>query len=150
MAETLGSLCDKLTIVKLKQWHSSDPKARETLALQEHQLQAEIGEFVDAALAGAIPMERLTFAANKVYKKEGHEIGEITGTMGEVISRLADANCRLWHCQERVYDFERVPPQEKDGVVKQLAVLNLERVKCVDQIDLLLAKHLTAAREKSL
>ena len=25
MAETLGSLCDKLTIVKLKQWHTDDP-----------------------------------------------------------------------------------------------------------------------------
>jgi len=24
MAETLGSLCDKLTIVKLKQWHTTD------------------------------------------------------------------------------------------------------------------------------
>jgi hypothetical protein len=47
-----------------------------------------------------------------------------------------------------VYDFERVPPQEKDGVVKQLALLNLERVKCVDQIDILFAKHLTAVREK--
>ncbi|MBP1679366.1 MAG: hypothetical protein H6Q29_1277, partial [Bacteroidetes bacterium] len=54
------------------------------------------------------------------------------------------------HCQERVYDFERVPLQEKDGVVKQLAVLNLERVKCVDQIDVLFAKHLTAAQEKPL
>jgi hypothetical protein len=149
MAETLGSLCDKLTIVKLKQWHSPDPQAQENLSRQERQLQAEIGEFVEAALAGAIPLERLTVASNKVYKKEGHEIGEITGAIGEVISRLADANCRLWHCQEQVYDFERVPVPEKDGVVKQLAVLNLERVKCVDQIDILFAKHLTAAREKS-
>ena len=39
MAETLGSLCDKLTIVKLKQWHSlRAPSRLESLAAQEEQL----------------------------------------------------------------------------------------------------------------
>jgi hypothetical protein len=146
MAETLGSLCDKLTIVKLKQWHSEDPAARETLARQETQLQTEIGEFLEAALTGAIPTERLTFAANKVYRKQGNDIGEITGEIGGLFSRLADANCRLWHCQERVYDFERVPPGEKNDVIKQLAVLNLQRVQCVDRIDTLFARQILAAR----
>ena len=28
MAETLGTLCDKLTIVKLKHWHTEDPDRR--------------------------------------------------------------------------------------------------------------------------
>ena len=42
MAETLGSLCDKLTIVKLKQYHSDDPQRLESLALQAGQLQQEI------------------------------------------------------------------------------------------------------------
>ena len=44
-------------------------------------------------------------------------------------------NCKLWHEQEKVYDFEKVPSAEKDTVVKQLALLNLERNKCIDQID---------------
>jgi hypothetical protein len=42
MAETLGSLCDKLTIVKLKQWHSEDAARLQSLGLQEQQLCAAV------------------------------------------------------------------------------------------------------------
>lgn len=135
MAETLGSLCDKLTIVKLKQFHSVDPERQRSLADQEQQLQNEIDEFVSAAVTGIIPMERLTFAANKVYKLEGNVVAEILGSIGEVFSQLADVNCRLWHEQELVFEFEKVPVEGKDKVVKQLALLNLERNHCIDRID---------------
>ena len=135
MAETLGSLCDKLTIVKLKRWHSEDADRLKSLAAQEKQLHDEIDEFMSAAIAGHIPVERLTFAANKVYKKEGNVVADLHGSIGEVFSQLADVNCRLWHVQEKVYEFEAVPIPEKDGVVKQLAILNLERTKCIDTLD---------------
>jgi hypothetical protein len=135
MAETLGSLCDKLTVVKLKEWHATDPDRLENIRRQEQQLQQEITEYLGAAFAGQIPVERLTFAANKVYKKEGNPVPDVSGTIGEVFSRLADVNCRLWHTQERVYEFEQVPAGEKDAVIKQLALLNLERTQCIDQID---------------
>lgn len=135
MAETLGSLCDKLTIVKLKQFHSEDTGCLRILASQEKQLQKEIDTFVSLAVVGEIPEARLTFAANKVYRQEGNEVADVRGTIGEVFSHLAQVNCQLWHEQENVYDFERVPPTEKDKVVKQLALLNLERNKCIDKID---------------
>lgn len=135
MAETLGSLCDKLTIVKLKQFHTEDINRLQSLANQEKHLQAEINEFFNAALAGQIPVERLTFAANKVYKKEGNVIAEVQGGIGEIFSKLAEVNNNLWHEQEKVYEFEKVPPEKKDKVVKQLALLNLERNKCIDLID---------------
>jgi len=135
MAETLGSLCDKLTIVKLKQWHSEDSERLQSLATQERQLQEEISEYVAAAVSRQIPLERLTFAANKVYKKEGNATSDVRGTIGQVFSRLAEVNCRLWHEQEKVYEFENVPVQQKDDVVKQLALLNLERTMCIDELD---------------
>ncbi|CAN5489056.1 hypothetical protein BH10ACI2_BH10ACI2_03780 [soil metagenome] len=135
MAETLGSLCDKLTIVKLKQFHTDDTGRLASLASQAGQLQTEIDEFVAAATAGEIPVDRLTFESNKVYRKKGNEIGDVNGSLGEIFSQLADVNCRLWHEQEKVYEFEAVPPEEKDVVVKGLATLNLERNKCIDQID---------------
>lgn len=135
MAETLGSLCDKLTIVKLKQFHSEDQERQKSLHTQEQQLRNEIDEFVSAALKSLIPVERLTFAANKVYKQEGNVVAEVMGSIGEVFAQLADVNCRLWHEQELVYEFEKVPVDEKDKVVKQLALLNLERNKCIDRID---------------
>lgn len=135
MAETLGTLSDKLTIVKLKQWHTKDETRLESLSRQAAQLQDEINEFIAAAVTGNIPRERLTFAANKIYKKEGNEIRDVEGSLGEIFSALAEVNCKLWHVQETVYDFEAIPVGEKDRVVKELAILNLERNLCIDQMD---------------
>lgn len=135
MAETLGTLADKLTIVKLKQYHTEDNARLESLAGQEKQLRNEIDEFVSDAISGKTPPEKLTFAANKVYKKEGNETQLIEGSIGEIMGLLADTNCKLWHVQEKVYEFEAIPVAEKDVVVKELAILNLERNKCIDEID---------------
>jgi hypothetical protein len=135
MAETLGSLCDKLTIVKLKQYHADDSQRLESLATQERHLCEEIDTYITDAVRGHIPQEKLTFSSNKVYKKEGNEILPITGNIGAVFSELAKINCDLWHEQEKVYEFEEVPSDEKNHVVKQLAVLNLQRNQCIDSID---------------
>lgn len=142
MAETLGMLCDKLTIVKLKQYHSEDEARLKSLALQADQLQKEIDEYISDAVSGNLDTSRMTFAANKVFKKEGNEVAEVKGNFGEVFYQLADVNCRLWHEQEKVYEFETVPVDEKDKVVKQLALLNLERNKCIDAINELLVNKI--------
>ena len=135
MAETLGSLCDKLTIVKLKEWHTEDPERRASLESQERQLRDEIDGFVRGVASGSIPIDRLVFAANKVYKREGNTVAPVAGTLGEVFGQLAWVNCQLWHEQEKVYDFGSVPADQKDAVVKQLALLNLQRNECIDRID---------------
>jgi hypothetical protein len=135
MAETLGMLCDKLTIVKLKQYHTSDEARLESLGGQCKQLQQEIDEYFADAITGRIPQERLTFASNKVFRQEGNEVKDVHGKIGEIFYQLADINCRLWHEQEKVYEFGQVPLAEKDVVVKQLALLNLERNKCIDAIN---------------
>jgi len=135
MAETLGTLADKLTTVKLKLWHTDNPERTQSLKAQEKQLQDEINQFVCDAIAGEIPLERLTFAANKVYKKQGNIIPDVHGTIGQLFSQLAEVNCKLWHVQERVYEFENVPAQQKDEVIKELAIVNLERNKCIDKLD---------------
>ena len=135
MAETLGMLCDKLTIIKLKQYHTDEAERLESLDKQAGQLQEEINEYIIDAVAGLIPADRLTFAANKVFKKEGNKVDDVSGGFGEIFLQLADVNCRLWHEQEKVYAFEQVPADEKDTVVKQLARLNLERNKCIDAIN---------------
>ncbi len=139
MAETLGMLCDKLTIVKLKQFHTEDESRLSSLATQSNQLKEEIDEYISNAINGKIAIERMTFAANKVFKNQGNEVAEVNGSFGEVFYQLADVNCKLWHEQEKVYEFEIVPAGEKDNVVKKLAVLNLERNKCIDRINSLFA-----------
>lgn len=135
MAETLGMLCDKLTIVKLKQYHTDDEQKTESLTKQAVQLQEEIDEYVENAVRGNIPLEKLTFASNKVFKREGNEVAEVAGGMGAMFSQLAEVNCELWHEVEKGYDIENVPVDQKDKIVKNLAVLNLQRNKCIDAID---------------
>ena len=135
MAETLGTLADKLTTVKLKLMYSEDPERIRSLQAQERQLQEEMNELIGGAVSGEIPIERLTFAANKVYKKEGNVVPEFHGTLGQMFSQLAEVNCRLWHVQEKVYEFEQIPMNQKDDIIKQLAIVNLERNQCIDKLD---------------
>ncbi len=149
MAETLGTLADKLATVKLKLWHTDDPERTRSLKLQEKQLQDEMDDFVRAAIVGEIPIERLTFAANKVYKKEGNATADFQGTIGQIFSQLAETNCRLWHVQENVYDFEKVPMSEKDNLIRQLAIVNLERNQCIDKLDEQFCKSIEQLRKLS-
>jgi hypothetical protein len=135
MAETLGTLCDKLTVVKLKQWHCDEEPKIKSLSLQERQLIEEIDDFLSSSLRGEIPMDKIIFAANKIYKKEGNLIGEVEGALGSVMSQLAYINCNIWHEQEKVYEFDKVIDKDKDIVIKKLALLNLERNKCIEAID---------------
>jgi hypothetical protein len=144
MAETLGTLSDKLTIIKLKQWHSEDAERQKSLKLQEQQLISEINEFIVNAVNGAIPLEKLTFSSNKVFRKEGNEISAIKGEIGFLFAQLAHTNCELWHEQEKVYEFEKIPVDQKDIVVKRLAILNLERNRCMDEIDQQFKRQLEA------
>ena len=135
MAETLGSLCDKLTIIKLKQYHTEDLPKLTSLLEQEEQLKEEINCFISDAVRGRIPPARLTFNAHKVYKQQGNETRTITGTLGQLFAELAKVNCDLWHEQEKVYDFHNVAAEKKNAVVQRLAVLNLERNQCIDGIN---------------
>ena len=135
MAETLGMLCDKLTIVRLKQYHTEDNGRLASLEKQSVRLQAEIDEYITNAVGGNIPVDSMMFDSNKVFKKEGNDVAEVMGNFGEVVAQLADVNCQLWHEQEKVYEFEKVPVEQKDIVVKKLAILNLERNKCIDRIN---------------
>jgi hypothetical protein len=91
----------------------------------------------------------LTFAANKVYKQADNAIAPAMGTLGEIFSRLASVNCALWHEQEKVYAFEEVPPEAKNAVVKQIALLNLERTECIDAIDRVFRDTLAEKRSKT-
>jgi hypothetical protein len=134
--ETLGSLCDKLTIVKLKQWHSEDKLKLQSLELQEKQLVEEIDSFIVDAFSGVIPSNKLKYSSNKVYKVTGNEIRKIEGdNIGNIFAELAGINCALWHEQEKIYDIENIAVENKDEVFKNLSKMNLERTFCIDKID---------------
>lgn len=132
MSETLGSLCDKLSIVSLKIYHTEGESIE--LIRQSKALQSEIDGFLGASLRGEV--ESICFPSHKVYKKQGNTIpAQSFFTIGKLCGELAMVNCKIWHVQEHVYDFERVPQEQKNGVIKQLAVLNLQRNQHIDAID---------------
>jgi hypothetical protein len=144
MAETLGSLCDKLIIIKLKQWHTEEENTLQSLKVQAQQLSTELNEYIEAAVQGIINLDKLIFPANKVYKKIDHTIEVNLENFGEIFSALAETNCALWDVQAKVYDFEKVPMHQKDQIVKQLAVLNLQRHQCIDAFDRLFIQYIKA------
>jgi len=75
-------------------------------------------------------------------------VPEFRGTMGESFAQLAHTVCKLWHVQERVYEFESVPMDQKDAVIKELAIVNLERNQCIDGVDQRIRELIEAARAR--
>ena len=56
-------------------------------------MQEEIDAYLHDAINGNIPENKLTFKANKVFKKEGNDITEITGNIAEVFYQAG--RCKL-------------------------------------------------------
>lgn len=135
MAETLGSLCDKLTIIKLKQWHSNDVEKLKSLEMQNIRLIDEINKYVMDLLNNKIDPKDIKFDSNKVYNKKTKLKVLIKDKIGAYISNLAYTNTELWHEQEKVYDFSSVDANEKDIVIDKIAKLNLERNRYIDAIN---------------
>lgn len=147
MAETLGMLCDKLTVVKLKEYHTNDENKLASLKNQAILLIEEIDEYLKDAVKGFIPVQKLRFESNKVYNHQIIEARNFEGSIGEIAGQLAAINCELWHEQEKVFEFEKVPVPQKDHVIKRLAILNLERNKCIDSINYILYKIIKQKNE---
>jgi hypothetical protein len=141
--ETLGSLCDKISVVKLKIWHNEDPRRGESLKQQEQELCEEIDSYLASALRGDIPLDKVTAPSNKI---SALPTPCVSGGVGTLLARLAEVNTAIWHDMEKAYEFEKVPLGEKDQLMRKLMGTNLERNACIDQIDVELRRMLTEAR----
>jgi hypothetical protein len=137
MAETFGSLCDKLIVVKLKAYHTKhDDKERlESLSTQEFQLRSELNEYVANAIVGNIPKESLTFQLHKVHTGVTIPVLPVVSIAGS-FSTLVDVNCDIWHLQEKLYNFEKVPADKKNFIVRQISVSNVQRSNCIDALNM--------------
>lgn len=149
MAETLGSLCDKLTIVKLKQWHTADATKLDSLEQQATQLGEEIDSFLADTIHGDVDPSRVTFPSNKVFDIGDRTLDAPLGSIGQLFASLAQANCDLWHEQEKVYEVQKNPNSQQSavGVLQRLGELNLVRTQCIDAIDRELAHALATCEE---
>jgi len=135
--ETLGSLIDKLIVVKLKQDHTPAEQIIRigNLGVQEMELLYEISDYFSDAVHGIIPIGKISVKPCKVHT--GTPMPDVDFTnMGILIAILAQANCEIWHCQEKLYNFKGLSPEEKELVVEMITKENLKRSRCIEGIDM--------------
>jgi hypothetical protein len=142
MAETLGSLVDKLSIKNLRIWHleeelekdsdSEELKAKRDLADQQRQnLVQEINGFLVAALQGKVCIrdEKIKMYTNtNVFSSDGIK------KLGEAVSELAFRNIKLWHCEDEVRRTD-LADSEIVKIKRRIDTTNQERNDLMDKVD---------------
>ena len=151
MAETLGSLIDKLSIKNLRYWHldesiqKEDPSHRQTKELkaklelvdcQRQDLRDEIDAFLVAALAGDV---KICDEKIKLYKNTNVSSFDNINKLGDAVSELALSNNRIWHLEDEVRR-EDLPDSEVVKLKRRIDKANQERCDLVDKVDNILKK----------
>jgi hypothetical protein len=151
MAETLGSLIDKLSIKSLRYWHLeesiqnediSDTKTKELKAKldlvdsQRQELRDEINFFLVAALAGDV---KICDEKVKLYRNTNVSSFDNVNKLGEAVSELAIRNNRMWHLEDEVRRDD-LPDSEIVQLKRRIDQTNQERCDLVDKVDEILKK----------
>ncbi len=142
MAETLGSLVDKLSIKNLRIWHleealekdsgSEELKAKRDLADKQRQnLVQEINGFLVAALQGEVCIRDEKI---KMYTNTNVSSSDSIKKLGEAVSELAFRNIKLWHCEDEVRRTD-LADSEIVKIKRQIDTTNQERNNLMDKVD---------------
>jgi hypothetical protein len=145
MAETLGSLVDKLSIKNLRIWHleealekdseSEELKAKRDLADKQRQnLVQEINGFLVAALQGEVCIRDEKI---KMYTNTNVSSSDSIKKLGEAVSELAFRNIKLWHCED---DVRRTDLEDSEivKIKRRIDTTNQERNDLMDKVDAIL------------
>lgn len=156
MAETLGSLIDKLSIKNLRLWHidealegakkggTADLQAKKKLVQRQRlELVEEINGFLALALRGKI---KIRDQKVKLYSNPGAAaLADLDG-FAETVGELALRNIRLWHLEDDVRK-SGVPASQVASLKRQIDTTNQERNNLMDRIDEILEAK-TKKRQK--
>ena len=157
MAETLGSLIDKLSIKNLRYWHLDEAaQARDASDLQKQELMdkmelvdrqrkellEEIDVFLSSALAGEV---RIRDEKVKLYKNLNVTSAEDVNHLGEAVSKLAMSNIKLWHLEDEVRR-EDLPDADVVKTKRKIDTNNQERNNFMDKVDEILEDFVKQAR----
>ena len=156
MAETLGSLVDKLSIKNLRIWHLDEVlendrasnreelEAKRDLAdRQRKDLMKEIDCFVDAALRGEV---RICDEKIKMYTNTNVSSSQGIKALGNAVSELACRNIKIWHLEDEVRRTD-LPDATIVQTKRQIDTTNQERNDLIDKVDQILSKHSLTSRE---
>ena len=145
MAETLGSLVDKLSIKNLRIWHleealekdskSEELKGKRDLADKQRQnLVQEINGFLVAALQGEVCIRDEKI---KMYTNTNVSSSDSIKKLGEAVSELAFRNIKLWHCEDEVRRTD-LADSEIVKIKRRIDTTNQERNDLMDKVDQIL------------
>ena len=156
MAETLGSLVDKLSIKNLRIWHLdealeqknasdySELKARRDLADKQRQnLVNEINDFLVSALKGEVCIRDEKI---KLYANTNVSSSDSIKKLGEAVSELAFRNIKLWHCEDEVRRTD-LADVEIVKIKRRIDTTNQERNDLMDKVDEILQSQSEEKKE---
>ncbi len=144
MAETLGSLVDKLSIKNLRIWHLDEAleqknasdyaelKARRDLAEKQRlNLVNEINRFLVSAFKGEVCIRDEKI---KLYANTNVSSSDSIKKLGEAVSELAIRNIKLWHCEDEVRRTD-LADVEIVKIKRRIDTTNQERNDLMDKVD---------------
>tara|TARA_B100000929_G_scaffold276822_1_gene251729 strand:- start:290 stop:763 length:474 start_codon:yes stop_codon:yes gene_type:complete len=156
MAETLGSLVDKLSIKNLRIWHLdealeqknasdySELKARRDLADKQRQnLVNEINDFLVSAFKGEVCIRDEKI---KLYANTNVSSSDSIKKLGEAVSELAIRNIKLWHCEDEVRRTD-LADVEIVKIKRRIDTTNQERNDLMDKVDEILQSQSEEKKE---
>ena len=161
MAETLGSLVDKLSIKNLRIWHLDEAleeknasklissayaelKARRDLADKQRQnLVNEINDFLVSALKGEVCIRDEKI---KLYANTNVSSSDSIKKLGEAVSELAIRNIKLWHCEDEVRRTD-LADVEIVKIKRRIDTTNQERNDLMDKVDEILQSQSEKKKE---
>lgn len=142
MAETIGSLIDKLCICKIREYKASQygrPDILKGAMEQSKALKSELNELFDSIINGRV--EVIEEKKLKMYRNE-KDIGENNYSLATLINDLFAANLRLWDLEDTRRDKE-VGDTDRLKACNDVSIWNQKRNKAVDDINELIAKSIT-------
>ena len=160
MAETLGSLIDKITINDLRQYHLKEmlksrakkfsaPELKKRLRLaqlQKEDLMQEINDFITAAVKGKVKIREEKL---KIYNapRDIERIPKLN-SLGQAISFLAQKNLELWHLEDEARR-KGVGDTYIGKIKRKIDRANQQRNDLIDTLDELLEKCLKKSASSS-
>ncbi|MBA7510033.1 hypothetical protein ES705_02007 [subsurface metagenome] len=138
MAETLGSLVDKLTIknIRLNNLRKKGSKKKINIVQsQRKELIEEMNQFLARALKRKV---KLKDEKVKLYKQPRVE-EKILATLGALVDRLCQKNMQLWHLEDEARRSD-VNDAYIGRIKRKIDITNLSRNDLIDRIDGLLER----------
>jgi hypothetical protein len=144
LAETLGSLVDKLTIknIRLNNLRKKGSKKKiDIVQSQRKELIEEMNQFLARALKRKV---KLKDEKVKLYKQPRVE-EKILATLGALVDRLCQKNMQLWHLEDEARRSD-VNDAYIGRIKRKIDITNLSRNDLIDRIDELLERKVKKSK----